>query len=152
MDTVGALEKFHDGVTWVVRDQQPSWQTLRVALSPVLRTNVGTEVGALDYSAGVNVGFQLPLWDGASLEWRRNVPLANTSDYDPAGPFGYRRIRSETEQFAFVQTVRVPLERWAASSGRTTGVEPSLIAPIRSAWNAAAGTASAASAAIRVVR
>lgn len=110
----GALEKFHEGVAWVVRNQQPSWQTLRVMLGPVLRTNVGTEVGALDYSAGINVGLQLPLWDGASLEWRRNVPLANTSDYDPAGPFGYRRVRSETEQFAFVQTVRVPLERWAA--------------------------------------
>jgi hypothetical protein len=110
----GALEPLHAGVTWIVQNQLPSWQTLRVALSPVLRTNVGTEVGALDYSAGVNVGLQLPLWPGASLEWRRNVPLANTSDYEPAGPFGYRRIRSETEQLAFVQTVRVPLERWAA--------------------------------------
>lgn len=110
----GALEKLHDGATWAVRDRQPSWQTLRVALSPVLRTNVGSEVGALDYSAGLNVGLQLPLWSGASVEWRRNVPLANSSDYEPGGVFGFRRIRNETERLALVQTVRVPLERWLA--------------------------------------
>ncbi len=110
----GALEALHAGAAWTVRDQQPSWQTLRVALSPVLRTNVGTEVGALDYSAGVNVGLQLPLWNGASVDWRRNVPVANTSDYEPNGVFGFRRIRNETERFALVQTVRVPMERWLA--------------------------------------
>jgi hypothetical protein len=110
----GALEALHEGAVWIVRNQQPSTRTLRVALSPVLRTNVGTELGALDFSAGVNVGLQLPLWNGASVEWRRNVPLANTSDYAPSGAFGFRRIRNETERFALVQTVRVPLERWLA--------------------------------------
>ncbi len=110
----GALERLHDGAAWAVRNQQPSWQTLRVALSPVLRTNVGTEVGALDYSAGLNVGLQLPLWNGASVEWRRNLPVANTSDYEPSGVFGFRRVRNETERLALVQTVRLPLERWLA--------------------------------------
>ncbi len=110
----GALEPLHEGATWVVRNRHPGWQRLRVAISPVLRTNVGTEVGALDYSAGVNVGLQLPLWAGASVEWRRNVPLANSSDYEPNGVFGARRIRSETERLAVTQTVRVPLERWLA--------------------------------------
>src|SRR6185369_5167513 len=110
----GALEALHQGAAWIVSKQQPSARKLRVALSPVLRTSVGTEVGALDYSAGVNVGLQMPLWDGASVDWRRNVPLANTSDYEPTGVFGSRRIRAETERFALVQTVRVPLERWLA--------------------------------------
>jgi exopolysaccharide biosynthesis protein YbjH len=110
----GALEALHEGATWTVRSQQPSWQTLRVALSPVLRTQEGTDLGALDYSAGINVGLQLPLWDGASVEWRRNVPLANTSDYEPGGAFGFERIRAETERLVLVQTVRVPLERWLA--------------------------------------
>ncbi len=108
----GALEPLHDGVAWVVHQRQPAWQRLRVAVSPVLRTNVGTEVGALDYSAGANIGLQLPLWAGASVEWRHNVPLANSSDYEPNGVFGARRIRSETERLALTQTVRVPLERW----------------------------------------
>ncbi len=111
----GALEPLHESVAWVVHNRQPSWQRLRVAISPVLRTNVGTEVGALDYSAGVNVGLQLPLWPGASVEWRHNVPLANSGDYEPNGVFGARRVRSETERLALTQTVRVPLERWLAN-------------------------------------
>jgi hypothetical protein len=110
----GALEPLHAGAAWLVQKRQPSWQTVRVALSPVLRTSIGSEFGALDYSAGVNVGLQLPLWDGASVEWRRNVPVSNSSDYEPTGVFGYRRIRNETERLALVQTVRVPLERWLA--------------------------------------
>ncbi|HWI83889.1 YjbH domain-containing protein [Ramlibacter sp.] len=110
----GALEPLHAGAAWVINQRKPRWQTLHVSISPVLRTNVGTEVGALDYSAGVNVGLQLPLWRGASVEWRRNVPLANSSDYEPNGVFGARRVRSETERVALVQTVRLPVERWLA--------------------------------------
>ena len=110
----GALEALHQGAAWTVQGGQPSNRTLRVALSPVLRTNVGSEVGALDYSAGLNVGLQLPLWAGGSVEWRRDVALANSSDYEPQGVFGPRRIRNETERLALVQTVRLPLERWVA--------------------------------------
>lgn len=65
-------------------------------------------------AVGVNIGLQLPLWDGGSVEYRRDVPLANTSDYDQGAAFGFRRVRNETERFAFVQTMRVPLERWMA--------------------------------------
>ena len=109
------LESLLAGVAWTVRSDQPSWKTLRVSLSPVLRTSVGSEVGAFDYSLGLNVGLLQPLWQGASVEWRRNVPISNSSDYAAGAVFGPRRVRSETERLAFVQTVRVPLERWLAS-------------------------------------
>lgn len=110
------LDKLQAGAAWLVRNQQPAWQTLRLAISPVVRTRVGTEVGALDYSAAVNLGFQMPLWTGGWLEWRRNVPLANTSDFDVEGVFGPQRVRSETERFALVQLTRLPLERWIGSA------------------------------------
>ena len=110
----GALDPLHSGAEWIVSKTRPSWQTARVSIGPVLRTSIGTELGALDFSLGVNVGVQLPLWQGASVEWRRNVPLANTSDYEKAGVFGPWRVRAETERLAFVQTMRVPLERWLA--------------------------------------
>jgi len=110
----GALEPLHDGAAWVVRDRQPGWQRLRVSVGPVLRTSIGTELGALDYSAGVNIGLQLPLWAGASVEWRRNVPLAHSSDYEGSEAFAPWRVRSETERLAVTQTVRLPVERWLA--------------------------------------
>jgi hypothetical protein len=110
----GALEPLHDGAAWVVTHRKPSWQTVHLSISPVLRTNVGTEVGAFDYSLGANVGLRLPLWAGASIDWRRDVPVANSSNYQANAAFSTRRIRSGTERFALTQTVRVPLEHWLA--------------------------------------
>ena len=110
----GTLEPLLAGVDWVVSKTQPSWKTARVSLSPVLRTSVGSEVSAFDYSLGLNVGLLQPLWDGASVEWRRNVPVVRSNDYEPGGVFSPRRVRSETERLIFVQTVRVPVERWLA--------------------------------------
>ena len=110
----GALEPLHAGVSWVVQDLQPGWKTARLGFSPVLRTNVGTELGVLDLSFGANASLTLPLWRGASVEYSRNVPLANSRDYDAKGVFGNRRVRSATERLAITQTVRVPLEQWLA--------------------------------------
>jgi hypothetical protein len=81
-------------------------------VSPVLRTAVGTDVGALDYAVGANVTAQQPLWPGASVDWSVNAPLAASDDYERTGTFSQRRIRGGTERLAFTQTARVPLEWW----------------------------------------
>ena len=114
------LEELHDGAVWVVRDLQPSRHTLRVALSPVLRTNIATEVGVLDYSLGVNVGFGLPVWNGGAVEWRVNGEFARSGDYERAGVYYNRRIRNGTERFAFTQALRIPAERWFAPGDAAT--------------------------------
>ena len=108
------LEALHVDASWVVRGAQPSWQTLRLAFAPVLRTNIATDLGVFDYSVGTNVSLSLPLWKGASAEWSRNVPLAQSDDYQVQGVFGSRRVQSRTERLALTQTVRVPLESWLA--------------------------------------
>jgi len=106
------LSSLHDGASWVVRGLQPSWKTLRVAISPVLRTNVATELGVLDYSAGVNLGLLQPLWSGASAEWRVQHEVARSDDYAPGAPFHARRVRDGTERLVLTQTTRLPLEYW----------------------------------------
>ena len=122
----GALEPLHVGVSWVVRDLQPSWKTARLGFSPVLRTNLGTEVGVLDSSLGANASLTLPLWSGASVEYSRNIPLANSGNYELQGVFGNRRVLSATERMAFTQTVRVPLEQWFAQSDEAKAVQRGL--------------------------
>jgi hypothetical protein len=109
-----ALDQLHAGAAWVVHGLQPSYRTLRLAVSPVLRTNVATEVGVLDYSTGVNLGLGLPLWAGSSVELRLQRELARSNDYAPGGILARRRIRNGIERLAFTQTARVPLERWLA--------------------------------------
>ena len=119
----GALEPLHAGVSWVVQGLQPGWKTVRLGFSPVLRTSVGTEVGVLDLSVGANASLTLPLWRGASVEYSRNVPLGNSSDYAAQGVFGNRRVLSATERLAFTQTVRVPLEQWSAPGDEATAAQ-----------------------------
>lgn len=116
----GALERLLDGVQWEVANLQPSWKTPRLHLSPVLRTTVGTELGALDYSLGVNAGLELPLWAGARAEVRRDVPLANSSNFERTGAFGFKRVQDRLERLALTQTVRVPLERWMLGADDAT--------------------------------
>jgi hypothetical protein len=110
----GALERLFSGATWLISHRKPSWQTVHVSVSPILRTNVGTEVGALDYSLGANVGLRLPLWAGASFDASRDVPVASSSAYRSAGVFAPQRVRPLTNRLALTQTVRLPLERWLA--------------------------------------
>jgi hypothetical protein len=106
------LEQLHQGVQWDVANQNPGWQRVRVTLSPVLRSNVGTELGAFDYSVGLNAAAQLPLWRGAHVRWSQNVPLSNSDDYRPPGVFSQRRVVAATESLVLSQNVRIPVERW----------------------------------------
>ena len=122
----GALEALHSGVNWVVQGLQPGWKTVHLGFSPVLRTNIGTELGVLDFSVGANASLTLPLWRGASAEYSRNVPLARTSDYQAQGAFGSRRVVSATERLAFTQTVRIPLESWFASGDEAEAAQRGL--------------------------
>jgi hypothetical protein len=110
------LDSLHEGATWLVRARRPSWQTLRVAFSPVLRTTAGTEYGAFDYSLGVNVNAQLPLWAGASVDAGMNAPLASSDNFREAAIFAQRRVKTEADRLAFTQTLRLPLERWVSGT------------------------------------
>jgi hypothetical protein len=106
------LEALHADVQWVVANAQPSWKTLRVALAPVLRNTLGTEFGAIDYSAGASASFLQPLWRGASAEIRLVQELARSDDFSSDGVFYGRRVRNGIDRFAFTQTWRVPVEQW----------------------------------------
>ena len=110
------VDAMHSGVRWVVANAQPSWKTVRFALSPVLRTSVGTEVGALDYSAGVGVSVIQPLWAGASAEVRFTQEAVRSDDFRRGGVFYGRRVRNGLDSLAFTQTWRVPVETWLGAS------------------------------------
>jgi len=108
----GQIDGVLAGVAWDIRAQEPVWEKLRLTMSPVLRTSVGTELGALDYALGINVGLQAPLWAGAVAELRQDVPLSNSDDFEAGRGFGSRRIRSGIERAALTQMLRLPADHW----------------------------------------
>ena len=111
---MGSLDALTEGAQWQVHRLQPSWKTIRVAISPVLRTSIGSELDVLEFGAGVNVALKQPLWDGATLELARDVPAYQSRDYSTRGVFAPLRVKNETERLILKQTLRLPLERWIA--------------------------------------
>lgn len=105
-----ALAQLHDGAFWIVKRIAPSWRTLRVSLQPVLASNLATEYGVFDYSLGLGINFQQPLWRGATAEMRYIAPLANSTDFKATGVYGSRRLREGVDRVLLTQTLRVPLE------------------------------------------
>lgn len=114
-----ALDRLHEQARWIVRNAVPSWRTVRVGLAPILRNTVGTDFGVFDYSLGMNVSVALPLWAGASVETRYDVPLADSGDFEDQNVFAARRVRSRLDRLAFTQSVRLPLERWLGAADDT---------------------------------
>ncbi|CAN0506859.1 unnamed protein product, partial [Phaeothamnion confervicola] len=114
------LEALHDGVQWLVTNAQPSWKTVRLALSPVLSTMEGTEFGAFDYSAGTRLSILQPLWRGASAELGLQQEIVRSEDFRSTGIFSGQRVRNGVDRLAFTQTWRVPLENWLGQSDALT--------------------------------
>ena len=99
---------FDDGlrdVRWVHRGGDPSWGRTRVTLAPGLRSAVATEYGVFDYSVALEVGVEVPLWTGASIEARHSIPVSNSDDFDDGKVFGRDRHRAVTDRVLLHQAV-----------------------------------------------
>jgi hypothetical protein len=92
-------------VRWAHRGGTPSWGRTRVTIAPGLRSAVGTEYGVFDYSLAAEVGVEVPLWQGASIEARRSFPIANSEDYDDRRVYGADRHRTVTDRVLLHQAV-----------------------------------------------
>jgi len=92
-------------VRWAHRGGNASWGRLRVTVAPGLRTGVATEYGVFDYSLAAEVGVEVPLWTGASIEARHSFPISNSQDFEDGRVFGADRHRSITDRVLIQQTV-----------------------------------------------
>lgn len=86
-----------------------------VQLGPELRYTVATEVGILDYSAGVRTRLSTPLWWGASFDAVGIDSAGKTDDFNSGGVFGNSALKSEWIARSLVQTV--PLWGYGALRG-----------------------------------
>jgi len=92
-------------IRWAHTGGNPSWGRTRVTIAPGLRSAVATEYGIFDYSLAAEVGVEVPLWTGASVEMRRSFPLSHSEDYDTGRVYGPDRHRTVTDRVLFHQTL-----------------------------------------------
>lgn len=129
-----SLDALLNDTTWVVAHRAPSWATTRLLLEPILRSALATEYGMFDYSAGVRVTLQQPLWQGAYAEVSHVTALSESGDYRAGAVFGPNRLQSGTDRVLLHQLWRVPVERWLGSGDEDAAA----------GWGASAVTALAA--------
>ena len=65
----------------------PSFFKPRLFLYPGLKTFIGTEEGAFNGLLSLKPELILPLWIGNELDFRWDIPLCWSSDFDDGGPF-----------------------------------------------------------------
>lgn len=97
-------------VTWTDTHAGPAAR-LRLTLRPELRTTVGTEVGALDYSLSANVQAVWPLWRGGQVLASALAPVGNTPNMDAGGVFDVFQPPSGLKTLAVQQTFQIG-PRW----------------------------------------
>ncbi len=86
-----------------------------VQLGPELRYTVATEVGVLDYSAGVRTRVSTPLWWGASFDAVGIDSAGKTDDFNRGEVFANSSLKSGWVSRSLVQTV--PLWGYGALRG-----------------------------------
>ena len=77
---------------------------LRVRLTPKLVQFVGTEVGLFNYSIGLGIQGNAPVWKGGTLSVESVLSLADSEQVQPGKPFYRFRVRDGVQNMAFNQT------------------------------------------------
>ncbi len=76
-----------------------------VQLGPELRYTVATELGVLDYSAGIRTRVSVPLWWGASFDAMGIDTVGKTDDFERGEAFSRSALKSEWVSRSLQQTV-----------------------------------------------
>jgi len=92
-----------EGVEWE-GDAERDVPRLRVRLTPKLVQFVGTEVGLFNYSLGLGVQGNAPVWNGGTLSVESVLPLKDSEQVQPGKPFYRFRVRDGVQNATFNQT------------------------------------------------
>jgi hypothetical protein len=93
-----------------VSHTKPSGRTtgkIRCEISPRLRYFLGTEVGAFDYQASLNLDSYIDLWPGASIGARAVFPMWNTENFDKGNAFDYYKEKMHLNSASLFQFINI---------------------------------------------
>ena len=89
------------GASWLFRPE--------LILSPTLVNAIGTEYGAFDIDTGMNINTVLPLWNGATIETNRVMPLGvGTRGFESGGAFYGARLKPISNRTLIHQLISIP--------------------------------------------
>ena len=85
-----------------------SWMPpVQFAVSPGLKTHVGSEIGVFDYALSVRPEITINPWQGGLFNIRWDLPWLWSDNYDTYKPFGFQRQKSGMDRLQFTQAFKL---------------------------------------------
>ena len=95
------------GVQYVEGPANPSWLRPTLILAPSLQAYVATDVSFFDSIVSLKPELLVPVWKGALIDARWNLPLLWSSNFEDRKPFRASRQDPGLERLMLFQTVRL---------------------------------------------
>lgn len=137
---------------WLFETINNGFGRSQIILSPALTHRTATEYGFFDYSLALATNLYTPLWQGAAIDVRYLLPVANSDDFDDDGIWHNSAFENEVDRALFHQAFKLPQNfisqfsagyimgnywgaanetQWSSAEGRhNLGVELSKFTPI----------------------
>jgi hypothetical protein len=95
-----------------------SWMPpLQFAVSPGLKTHIGSEIGVFDYLLSVRPEVTINPWQGGVFNIRWDLPVAWSNNFDTYQPFGFQRQKSGIDRLQFIQAIKLLPSTMASIGG-----------------------------------
>lgn len=145
-------KKDYQATQWIFETINNGFGRSQLILSPTLSHRTATEYGFFDYSLALATNLYTPLWQGAAIDVRYLLPIANSDDYEEGRLWHSSAYENEVDRALFHQAFKLPQNimsqfsagyimgnywgaanetQWSSPEGRhNVGVELSKFTPI----------------------
>lgn len=106
-NTISAKPNF-DQTTWLYQTMNNGFGRSQIILSPALNHRTATEYGFFDYSLALAANLYTPLWQGAAVDLRYMVPIANSDDFDEGGLWYQQAFENKLDRALVHQAFKLP--------------------------------------------
>ncbi|MDD2733286.1 MAG: YjbH domain-containing protein [Desulfuromonadaceae bacterium] len=96
-----------DGVRFLTTSERSWLPPLQLAVSPGLKTHIGSEIGVFDYLLSVRPEVTINPWQGGLVNIRWNLPVTWSNNFDTYQPYGFQHQKSGIDRLQFTQAFKL---------------------------------------------
>ncbi|MCG3864906.1 MULTISPECIES: YjbH domain-containing protein [unclassified Photobacterium] len=97
-----------NNTTWLINKINNGFGRSQVIISPELAHRTATEYGFFDYSLALVTNLYTPLWQGAAIDIRHTLPVAESDDFKEGEIWGNSAYDNEINRLFLHQAFKLP--------------------------------------------
>lgn len=96
-----------DCVRFLTTSERSWLPPLQLAVSPGLKTHIGSEIGVFDYLLSVRPEVTINPWQGGLINIRWDLPVSWSNNFDTYQPYGFQHQKSGIDRLQFTQAFKL---------------------------------------------